>query len=251
VTRYSRLAPPSTIVRLFQEIGRRLDQKGMIAANDGNLSLRDADGSVFVTATGARKGYLKPDEVVRVSPEGELLWGPRPPSSELAMHLAILRVRPDVLGVVHAHPAIATGYAVARQPMDACVLPEIVLTLGSVPIAPYATPGTSELPGEIEPVAKLHDVFLLANHGAVALGPDLEEAYFRMERVEHTARILLVSHLLGRAQLLTGDQVERLLATSPSQAGQPIPCRPEPDCKDLERQGLIDAVLQALKARGY
>lgn len=218
---------------LFREIGRRLDQKGMIAANDGNLSARDDDGSILVTATGARKGYLKEDELTRIDLDGRQLHGARPPSSELSMHLTILRARPDVRAIVHAHPSIATGFAVARLPLDACVLPEIILTLGSVPIAPYGTPGTEDLPRALEPVARKHDVFLLANHGAVALGPDLEEAYFRMERLEHTARILLVSHLLGRTTQLPEDEVRALMRTGPAATADLVPCRPAPDRETL------------------
>ncbi len=247
------MPPTAAQVRLFQEVGQRLDRKGMIAANDGNLSWRDADGTILITATGARKGYLGTDEVVRIDLNGELLFGKRPPSSELAMHLAILRVRPDVRAIVHAHPAIATGFAVARRPMDQCVLPEIILTLGSVPIAPYGTPGTDELPRGIEPVAREHDVFLLANHGAVALGPDLEEAYFRMERVEHTARILLVSQMLGRTHQLSGEQVSRLLATGPDPQPDALPCRVDSAVPgaDSEAARIASMVTEVLRARGF
>lgn len=265
--------PPSPkVVALFQEIGRRLDAKGMIAANDGNLSLRDDDGTILVTATGARKARLRDDEVVRVDSGGALLHGVRPPSSELSMHLALLGARPDVRAVVHAHPAVATGFAVARQPMDACVLPEIVLTLGAVPIADYGTPGTEELARSLVPLAARHDVILLANHGAIALGPDLETAYDRMERLDHTARILLVAHLLGRTTRLDAAEVTRLLATAPS--GGPVssgvlPCLPATDEGDnppkaaaassgssgpsgshAQREELVASIVEILKNRG-
>ncbi len=259
--------PPSPkVVALFQEIGRRLDAKGMIAANDGNLSLRDDDGTILVTATGARKGRLRDDEVVRVDAAGALLHGLRPPSSELSMHLALLGARPDVRAVVHAHPAVATGFAVARQPMDACVLPEIVLTLGAVPIAEYGTPGTEELSRSLVPLAARHDVILLANHGAIALGPDLETAYDRMERLEHTARILLVAHLLGRTTRLDAAEVTRLLATAPS--GGPgtsgvLPCIPATEegndppkvaaaggWSHAQREELVASIVEILKNRG-
>lgn len=219
--------PPSLKqVRLFQEIGRRLDAKGFIASNDGNLSLREPDGTFLVTARGARKGYLETDEIVRVDAAGSLLHGRRAPSTETGMHLAIYRARPDLHAVVHAHPPVATGFSVAREPMDACILPEIILTLGSVPIAPYSTPGTAELGDQLLPHVRRHDVILLANHGAVACGPDLEEAYFRMERLEHTARILLAARLLGRVEVLGSSEVERLLRTGPALREPGLPCRP-------------------------
>ncbi len=211
-------------IRLFTEIGRRLDARGMIASNDGNLSLRDGDGSILITASGSRKGYLRPGEVVRVDEAGRVIHGSGNPSSEIAMHLAVYRERPDAGAVVHAHPPVATGFAVARQPMDECVLPEVVMTLGSIPIAPYSTPGTSDVGRNLFPALLDHDVLLLANHGAIAVGPDLEEAYFRMERLEHAAKILLSARLLGRVTGLQRHEVETLLGTHAP--GSPLPCRP-------------------------
>jgi L-fuculose-phosphate aldolase len=215
--------PTPDQIALFRRIGERLDRKDFIASNDGNLSVRDADGTVLVTAAGSRKGYLRAEDIVRVDLSGRPLAGSGTPSSETAMHLAIYRLRPEARAVVHAHPPVATGFSVAREPMDACVLPEVIATIGSVPLASYATPGTPELGASLEPVLRAHDVVLLANHGAVAVGPDLEEAYFRMERLEHTARILLVARLLGRVETLSSGEVSRLLG-----AGCPgtLPCRP-------------------------
>ncbi len=221
--RYLR-APRFDQVRLFAEIGRRLDARGLIASNDGNLSLRDADGSILITASGSRKGYLRPDEVVRVDEGGRVLYGSGKPSSEIGMHLAVYRERPVVGAVVHAHPPVATGFAVAREPLDECILPEIVMTLGSIPIAPYSTPGTSEVEQSLFPALLDHDVLLLANHGAIAVGPDLEEAYFRMERLEHAARILLSARLLGRVTGLQRQDVENLLGAHGP--GSTLPCRP-------------------------
>ncbi|MCA9754324.1 MAG: class II aldolase/adducin family protein [Candidatus Eisenbacteria bacterium] len=222
-----RHAPPSpTQIDLFLEVGRRLDAKGWVAANDGNLSVRESDGTFLVTASGAPKGYLRRDQILRVDSEGKVLSGEGRPSSELGLHLTIYRERPDVSAVVHAHPPVSTAYAVAREPLDACVLPELVLTLGRIPIAPYATPGTPELGASIVDAIRTHDAVLLANHGAVTAGKDLESAYFTMERVEHGARILLYAHLLGRVTPLGTSEVERLLATSGPRAGGPIPCVP-------------------------
>lgn len=245
MSRLSGAPPTRAQVEGFQEIGRRLDQKGMIAANDGNLSCRDGS-TLLVTATGSNKGSLRADEVVRVDLEGRLLAGARPPSSEMSMHLALYRLRPDIGSVVHAHPVTATGFAVARRPLDQCVLPEIILTLGSVPIAPYGTPGTDELAASLASVARTHDVFLLANHGAVALGATLEEAYYRMERLEHTARILLVSHLLGHTERLGTEEVQRLMATGPEERRSVVPCR-----TDDEFERLRAIVAEVLRARGF
>lgn len=225
--------PAHEEIRLFQEIGRRLDRRGFLAANDGNLSLRREDGTYLVTATGARKGYLRPEEVVAVDAAGRLLQGARQPSSELEMHLAVYRVRPEARAVVHAHPPIATAFAVARQPMDACVLPEVILTLGSVPIAPYATPGTPDLARSIEGAVRDHDAVLLANHGAITLGPGLEDAYFTMERVEHSAHILFAARLLGHVETLPAPDIRRLMRTGPIETRDRIPCVPGPGPGEL------------------
>jgi L-fuculose-phosphate aldolase len=241
------------MIRLFQEIGRRLDARGLIASNDGNLSTREDDGTFLVTATGARKGYLRPDEVVRVDTAGRLLSGGGAPSSETDMHLAIYLERPDIRAIVHAHPPVATGFSVAREPMESCVLPEIILTLGSVPLAPYGTPGTQELGRNLAPHFRDRDAVLLTNHGAVTVGPDLEEAYFRMERLEHTARILLTARLLGRVESLDRPEVERLLATAPG-AGDELPCRPgsgsRTESSEEANRRLVAVITEVLEGRG-
>jgi len=258
--------PPSPErVRLFQEIGRRLDARGFIASNDGNLSLREADGTFLLTCTGSRKGHLKPDEIVRVASDGRLLYGEKEASSEVRMHLALFALRPDVRAIVHAHPPVATGFSVARLPMDACVLPEVILTLGSVPLAPYGSPGTEELGETLAPAARDHDAILLANHGAVTLGPDLEEAYFRMERLEHTSRILLVAHLLGRVQSLSRPEVERLFPRQGGEGRGSLPCIPSPGgaeevkadrpndadaLAEADRERLVAIILEVLESKG-
>jgi len=224
---------PSQIDEIL-EIGRRLDAQGWVAANDGNLSLRDRDGSILITSTGSQNGYLTPDDIVRIDGEGRHIWGSKAPSSEYDLHLTAYRLRPEVHAVVHAHPPIATAFAVARECLDDCVLPEIVLTIGRIPIAPYGTPGTPELGQTIEKAITEYDAVLLANHGAITIGPDLRQAYFAMERVEHSSKILFHARLLGNPQLLTEGEVERLLATSPTQQSSlppfedPLPCRPAP-----------------------
>jgi L-fuculose-phosphate aldolase len=142
--------------------------------------------------------------------EGRKLQGQRNPSSEMQMHLEVYRRRPDVNAVVHAHPPIATGFAVAGIPLDRAVLAEVVTTLGSVPIAEYATPSTKELPEAVRQYVKAHDGMLLANHGALTLGTDLFAAYYKMETIEHFAKISLVARLLGGERILSREEVFRL-----------------------------------------
>jgi len=218
--------PHPARVDVFLEIGRRLDAKGWVAANDGNLSVREPDGTFLVTASGAHKGYLRRDQILRVDSQGRPIAGEGRPSSELGLHLTIYRERADVHAVVHAHPPMSTAFAVAREPLDACVLPELVLTLGRIPIAPYATPGTEELGASVIEAIRSYDAVLLANHGAVTAGPDLESAYFTMERVEHGARILFYAQLLGRVTSLDRGEVERLMATGPERIHRTLPCVP-------------------------
>jgi L-fuculose-phosphate aldolase len=144
--------------------------------------------------------------------QGQRLAGSRQPSSELGMHLLIYRRRPDVHAVCHAHPPIATGYAAAGIPLNKAIVSEVVLSLGCIPVAPYATPGTPELTEALEPLVQNYDALLMANHGVVTCGPDLLTAFFRMETVEHFAQVSLVTELLGKQALLSGRDVEKLLA---------------------------------------
>jgi L-fuculose-phosphate aldolase len=194
------------------EIGRRLWLRGFVASNDGNISVRIADDRVLMTPTAVSKGFMTPDMMVITDMEGTLVSGApgRKPSSEIKMHLVAYRQRPDVRAVVHAHPPLATGFAVAGIPLDRAVLAEVVTTLGSIPIAEYATPSTQELPDAVKPYVKAHDGLLLANHGALALGADLFGAYYKMETIEHFARISLVARQLGRENLLSREEVDRL-----------------------------------------
>jgi L-fuculose-phosphate aldolase len=202
------LAPSERMRALFREVGSRLDRRGLIASNDGNLSVREADDTVLVTASGSRKGYLREEEIIRVDLEGRLRYGMLQPSSELALHLGIYRQRWDVCAIVHAHPPAATAFAVAHFPIDHLALPELVRSLGKIPLAPYAHPGTERLGEQVAALIGTHDAVLMANHGAVTVGPDLEEAYFRMERLEHAARILLEARHLGGPHCLDPADVE-------------------------------------------
>src|SRR5919106_3191745 len=192
------------------EIGRRLWQRGYVASNDGNISVRLDERRLMTTPANVSKGFMTPDMMVITDFEGKKISGDRKASSELKMHLQVYRDRPDANAVVHAHPPTATGFAVAGIPLDRAVLAEVVTTLGSVPIAEYATPSTRELPDAVRKYVKAHDGMLLANHGALTLGSDLYAAYYKMEAIEHFANISLVARLLGGERVLSREEVFRL-----------------------------------------
>jgi L-fuculose-phosphate aldolase len=192
------------------EAGRRMYARAYVASNDGNISSRLDDKRLVTTPKSVSKGFMTPDMLVIVDMDGKKIAGDRDPSSELPMHLEIYRNRPDVNAVVHAHPPLATGFAVAGIPLTRAVLAEVITTLGSIPIAEYGTPSTAELPEAVRKYIKAHDGMLLANHGAVTCGPDVMGAYYKMETIEHFAKISLVARLLGRENLISREEVERL-----------------------------------------
>ena len=187
-----------------------LYQRGYVASNDGNVSVRAGEGQILVTPSGVSKGRLTPDMLVLCDLEGRVLEGNRHPSSETPMHLLLYRERPDVGAVVHAHPAAATAFAACRRPLDVPYLTEVVSGLGPIPVAPYALPSTPEVPESIRPFVRDHKGVLLANHGVLTVGADLEQAYWRMETVEHTAQIHLNARLLGGGVALSAQEVEEL-----------------------------------------
>jgi L-fuculose-phosphate aldolase len=192
------------------EVGRRLYARGYTASNDGNISVRLDAERLIMTPTSVCKGFMTPDMMCITDLTGRKIAGDRNPSSEMQMHLEVYRQRPEVQAVVHAHPPIATGFAVAGIPLDRAVLAEVVCTLGSVPIAEYATPSTRELPEAVRKYVKAHDGMLLANHGALTLGLDVFAAYYKMETIEHFAKISLVARMLGGERLLSREEVARL-----------------------------------------
>ena len=192
------------------EVGRRLWERGYVASNDGNISVRLDDSRLITTPKNVSKGFMTPDMMVITDLDGRKISGERDPSSELKMHLEVYRNRPDAGAVVHAHPPTATGFAVAGIALDRAVLAEVITTLGSIPIAEYATPSTEELPAAVRKYVKAHDGLLLANHGALALAGDVMSAYYRMETIEHFAKISLVARTLGRENLLSRGEVDRL-----------------------------------------
>ena len=192
------------------EVGRRMYARGYTASNDGNISVRLDAGRLLMTPKSVCKGFMDAGMMCITDLEGRKLAGDRDPSSEMQMHLEVYRQRPDVNAVVHAHPPIATAFAVAGIPLDRAVLAEVVTTLGSVPIAEYATPSTQELPAAVRKYVKAHDGMLLANHGALTLGADVFSAYYKMETIEHFAKISFVARMLGGERLLSRDEVLRL-----------------------------------------
>jgi L-fuculose-phosphate aldolase len=184
--------------------------RGFVAGNDGNISVRLGPDRILTTPTLVSKGFMTPGMLVLVDLDGRVVEGEQRPSSELKLHLRVYRERPDVAAVVHAHPAAATGFAVAGQPLDTAYMPELVINLGAVPVAEYATPGTDAVPDSIGAFVKDHNAVLMANHGVITWGRSLTEAFFRMETVESYAQILLAAATVGTARPLAADQREGL-----------------------------------------
>ncbi len=218
------------------EVGRRLYARGYTASNDGNISLRLDAARLLMTPTSVCKGFMSTDMMCITDLDGKKIAGDRNPSSEMQMHLEVYRQRPEVQAVVHAHPPIATGFAVAGIPLDRAVLAEVVTTLGSVPIAEYATPSTRELPEAVRKYVKAHDGMLLANHGALTMGADVFAAYYKMETIEHFAKISLVARMLGGERLLSRDEVTRLEKLRGSYGI----ASPAPICADPAAEGAVD-----------
>ncbi|MEO8376932.1 MAG: class II aldolase/adducin family protein [Candidatus Sumerlaeota bacterium] len=179
------------------EVGRRVWQKNFIASNDGNFSFRIAENAVLCTPTMISKGFMKPEDMVIVDLQGNQIGGSRKATSEIKIHLFIYQRRPDVYSVVHVHPPHATAFAVTQRELPKCVLPEIELFLGEIPLAPYATTGTWEFARSIAPWVENHDAFLLTNHGAVTVGLDPYDAYYKMETLDQYCRILLLAAQAG------------------------------------------------------
>jgi L-fuculose-phosphate aldolase len=213
--------------------GRAMRGLGFLPGAAGNLSVRLADGRILATPSGAAKGELASGDLILLRADGTPLpsraRGRRgnhrraAPSSEIQMHLRIYSLRPDVRAVCHAHPPVATGFAVAGRALDRAVLGETAILLGAVPLAPYAAPGTADLGELIAPFATRANAVLLANHGVVTFGEDLRTAAQRMEMVEHSARVTLVAELAGGAKLLTRAQVEALVASRARYGLAPLP----------------------------
>ena len=195
------------------DIGQRMYVRNFVAANDGNISVKTGDNEVWATPTGVSKGYMKKKMLVKVDLDGNILEGTCKPSSELKMHLRAYQEKEEIRAVCHAHPPVCTCYAIAGIPLTAPVLAEAVITLGDVPIAPYAKLGSREVPEAVAPFCHTHNGILLANHGAVTWAEEPYAAWYRLESMEYYANILLITeHILGRQNLLTDEQVGALLA---------------------------------------
>lgn len=195
------------------DICHKMWQLGWVAANDGNVTVKLEDGSFLATPTGISKSFITPEKIVKINATGEVLEGAEGyrPSSEIKMHLRCYEERGDVGAVLHAHPPTATGYAVAGKSLDEYSMIETAIAIGSIPLTPYGTPSTMEVPEAITPYLQEHDVLLLQNHGALSVGADLITAYYRMETLELFAKISLTAHLLGGAQEISSENIKKLL----------------------------------------
>ena len=215
--------------------GRTLHERGLVAAMDGNLSVRLKGDQILVTPTCVSKGNMRAADKVVVDMEGQRVSGRRNVTSEIGMHLLIYRMRPDIQAIVHAHPPTATGFAAAGIALTQPLVCEVVMGLGCIPLARYGTPGTSELARTLEPFVPHYDAILMSNHGVVAYGDTLERAYMKMETVEHFAQIALVTHLLGRQQPLQEVEVQKLLVARAKYFGakmassMPMPMHSSPE----------------------
>jgi L-fuculose-phosphate aldolase len=193
------------------EIAKRLYQRDHIGAAEGNLSTRLSDGRIMITPSGANKGYMKPEDLIICDSAGKKLQGDGKPSSEIKLHIAIYNWRPDITAICHAHPLYATAYSAARIPLDRCILPEVVATLGAVPLAHYGAPSSSDLPETLASLVDRYDAFLLEAHGVLTLGKNLEDAFNKIEIVERYAHILSIAEQLGEVKELSPVEIERML----------------------------------------
>ena len=248
-------------------IGQLVYQKGWVAANDGNISVRLDSERLLCTPTGVSKGMMAPDDLIIVDMKGDKIEGKKARTSEIMMHLTVYNMRPDIQAVVHAHPPVSTGFATAGKSLNLALLPEVVITLGCVPLASYGLPGTNELTDPMLPYIPKYDAIMMANHGAVCYGEDLWKAFFKMETVEHFARITLVAELLGGPTVLPRVEVDKLL-DSRTRYGVKAKVAGEPGCPvagedlrpsaasgaaapkfEVTREELIALVEEAVRAR--
>lgn len=245
--------PSSDLVRELLAVCARLDRLGFTPATDGNVSARMSESHILCTPTSLAKGMVRAEDLVVVGMDGGHVAGTRRASTEIRMHLEYYRSRPDVRAVVHAHPVHATAWATAGRALDACVFPEVIVSLGTVPLAAYATPSTDEVPQSISPYTVAHDAVLLANHGVVTAGTTLAAAMHRMEKVEHTAHVLWIAETLGGARRLTSEQVRRLQEIAPASygvdAGSRAACHT--DDASSEEYKISEIVSHALRELGF
>ncbi len=240
-------------------VGRMIWEKGWVAANDGNISVRLDHDRFLCTPTQVCKGLMKPEDLIICDGRGNKISGTKERTSEFMMHLTVYNLRADMNSVVHAHPPVATGYAAAGRSLNLALLPEVVIGLGCVPLAGYGLPGTPELTDPMLPLIPKYEALLMGNHGAVCYGEDVYKAFFRMETVEHFARISLVAELLGGAQVLPKQEVNKLLESRTRygvktrgglEAGCPLAAEEVgPQKFEVTREELIALVDEAVRAR--
>lgn len=193
------------------EIGRRLEKKGYIPGASGNISVRIEEGIFLITPTGVNKGELLEEDIIKVNQEGKILAGNLQPSSELKMHLGVYRERSDVRVIIHAHPPYSTTFAVAGIPLTKPLLPEVVIMIGEVPLVEYATPSTYELPYVLRKYLKNHNVFLLANHGVLAIGYDLKKVCYLLETTEFYAQVAFLAKVIGKERCIAEKELTKLM----------------------------------------
>ena len=202
-----------TLRNLICEVGRRMYDKNLVSATDGNISIRLDDDEYLVTPSGVSKGFMQPEDIVIANGVGEKLSGAGKVSSEFFTHLTAYEERPDVKAVVHAHPPKAIGFTLAEQSLTELLLPEVVFAVGGIPTTEYATPASKEGAVVIRELIRESDALLLDRHGAITVGNDVMDAYFKMEKIEHAAESILTAKLLGSTKTLTSDQMTKLFAS--------------------------------------
>ncbi|MBI4428199.1 MAG: class II aldolase/adducin family protein [Ignavibacteriales bacterium] len=241
----------SDISRQLVNVCHLLYSKGFVTATDGNVSSRLPNGNILVTPSALNKGRVSESDLVEVMANGTPVTLSRRPSTEVDMHLFIYSQRDDVKAVVHAHPTHATGFATARIPLNECLFPEVIVGLGAIPLAHYATPSTKEVAEALMPFVGNADAILLANHGVVTYGKDLDDAYFKMEKVEHAAHIAFVARLLGGEKPLTPFEIEKLRSISETSYGkdfsQKIACEPMQELEDVSEEKLKEMIREILR----
>lgn len=194
------------------DVGKRMYDKGFVASNDGNISCKVGPDALWTTCTGVSKGFMTPEMLVKINLEGKVLQGKAKPSSEAKMHLRVYRENPEIQAVTHAHPPVATSFAIAGVSLDKAILPEAVVQLGTVPVASYATPGSQEVPDSIAPYVNEYNGVLLANHGALTWGSDVYQAYYRLESLEYYAKVLMFTgHIICKQNELSPNQIKALI----------------------------------------
>jgi len=204
------MSTPFTMKKEICDIGKLLYERGMLAGTDGNISVKLDDDRIMVTPSGIAKGRMNPDEMVIVDINGKHLQGNQKASTELLMHLAVYKMRPEITACVHSHAPHATAFAAAGIELAVDILPEVVVFIGGIPLTDYAPPGTDAVPKSIEPYLEENNAFLLRNHGLLTIGRSLAEAFNRHETVEHYAKIVHLARQLGNINAIPSDDFKRL-----------------------------------------